>query len=93
MEYIDRRSIDLIEARKETMTKIKELPDIEENVQALVYTELQGNEDGIEMLAESLMESAMEYGSDPDRAWALSGDTEVEKLHAFRHAAAETANL
>lgn len=93
VEYIDRRSIDLIEARKETMTKIKELPDIEENVQALVYTELQGNEDGIEMLAESLMESAMECGSDPDQAWALSGDTEVEKLHAFRHAAAETANL
>ena len=93
VEYIDRRSIDLIEARKETMTKIKELPDIEEDIQALVYTELQGNEDGIEMLAESLMESAMECGSDPDRAWALSGDTEVEKLHAFRHAAAETANL
>lgn len=93
VEYIDRRSIDLIETRKETMTKIKELPDIEEDIQALVYTELQGNEDGIEMLAESLMESAMECGSDPDRAWALSGDTEVEKLHAFRHAAAETANL
>ena len=35
----------------------------------------------------------MECGSDPDQAWALSGEMEVEKLHAFRHAAAETANL
>ena len=93
VEYMDRRSMDLIEARKETMTKIKELPDIEENIQALVYTELQGSEEGIEIIAESLMEAAMECGSDPDQAWALSGETEVEKLHAFRHAAAETANL
>lgn len=93
VEYIDRKSIDLIEARKETMTKIKELPDVEKTVQALVYTELQGSEEGIEGIAESLMESAMECGSDPDQAWALSGEMEVEKLHAFRHAAAETANL
>ena len=93
VEYMDRRSMDLIEARKETMTKIKELPDIEEQIQALVYTELQGSEEGIEVIAESLMEAAMECGSDPDQAWALSGETEVEKLHAFRHAAAETANL
>lgn len=93
VEYIDRRSIDLIEARKETMTKIKELPDVDETVQALVYTELQGSEEDIEVIAEGLMETAMECGSDPDQAWALSGETEVEKLHAFRHAAAETANL
>ena len=39
------------------------------------------------------MELAAEYGSDPDAAWAVSGSGEVEKLHAFRHAAPETCNL
>ena len=93
VEYMDRTTIDLIEERKETMTKIKELPDIEEEIQSMVYIELQGAEEGIEEIAEILMEVAMEYHSDPETAWAVSGESDVEKMHAFRHAAAETANL
>ena len=34
-----------------------------------------------------------ECNSDPDEAWAVSEEAEVEKLHVFRHAAAETVNL
>ncbi|MFR1113095.1 MAG: FAD-binding oxidoreductase [Blautia sp.] len=59
----------------------------------MVYLEIEGSSDGIEELAEELMELAAEHGSDPDEAWALSGETEVEKLRAFRHAAAESVNL
>lgn len=93
VEYIDRSSLDLIEARKATMTKIKELPDIGPENVAMIYMELHGEEDGIEELAEMLMELAMEYGSDAETAWAVSGESEVEKMHVFRHAAAETVNL
>lgn len=93
VEYIDRKTLDLIEGRKSTMTKIKELPDVGEEIQAMVYVEIHGQEEGIEEVAELLMELAMECGSDPDEAWAVSGEADVEKLHAFRHGAAETANL
>lgn len=93
VEYIDRKSLDMIQARKESMTKIKELPNIEQDIKAMVYTELHGMEDEIEKLAENLMELAMEYDSDVEAAWAVSGESEVEKLHVFRHAAAETVNL
>ncbi len=93
VEYMDRETINLIESHKSTMTKIKELPDIDENRAGMVYIELHGEEEGIEVLAESLMESAMLANSDPDEAWAVSGEIDVEKLHAFRHGAAETANL
>lgn len=93
VEYIDRTSMDLIEKHKGVMTKIKELPDIGEETEGMVYVELHGEEDEIELLAESLMETAMVCGSDPDEAWAVSGETDVEKLRAFRHGAAETANL
>lgn len=93
VEYIDRQAIDLIEQRKGTMTKIRELPDIKETVSGMIYIEIHGEDEEIEAIAEELMEMAMECGSDPDEAWAVSGETDVEKLHAFRHGAAETVNL
>lgn len=92
-EYIGREALDLIEARKANMTKIKELPAVDERFAGLIYLELAGAEAMIEGLAECLMEAAMECGSDPDDAWAVIGEAEVEKMHVFRHAAAETANL
>ena len=93
VEYLDRQVLTLIEERKHTMNKIRELPDVEEFVSGAVYVEIHGAEDGIEEIAEYLMEQAAENGSDPDTAWAVSGDTEIQKLHAFRHAAAESCNL
>ena len=93
VEYIDRMAMNLIEEHKATMTKIKELPDIGEETQSMVYIELHGDEEEIEILAESLMESAMVCNSDPEEAWAVSSETDVEKMHAFRHGAAETSNL
>ena len=64
VEYIDRMAMNLIEEHKATMTKIKELPDIGEETQSMVYIELHGDEEEIEILAESLMESAMVCNSD-----------------------------
>lgn len=37
-----------------------------------------------------LIDITSEYGSDPDAAWALTGYSEIQKMHDFRHAAAET---
>lgn len=93
VEYLDRSTIRQIESHKTTMTKIRELPDVEEDSESMVYVEIHGLEEPIEVLAESLMETAMVCNSNPDEAWAVSGETEVEKLHAFRHGAAETVNL
>lgn len=92
-EYLDQKVLSMIGERKNTMNKIRELPDVEPGVSGAVYVEIHGTEDGIEHTAETLMELAAEHGSDPDMAWAVSGETEVEKLHAFRHAAPETCNL
>lgn len=92
-EYLDRATLDLIEKRKNTMTKIKDLPEVEQSICSMIYLELAGEDAGIEALAEILMEVASDSGSDPDTAWAVSGETEIEKMRAFRHAAAETVNL
>lgn len=92
-EYLDREAIRLVEQRKSTMTKIKELPDVTEETDSMLYVEIHGAEEDIELIAEELMESAMVCGSNPDEAWAVSEEADIEKMHAFRHGAAETANL
>ncbi|MCP1223623.1 FAD-binding oxidoreductase [Sebaldella sp. S0638] len=94
MEYLDKNTIDIIQKRKETVTKLKEIPDIDNNVEAMIYIEIHGNsEDSVEQTAEILMETAMEANSDPDNSWAVSGEAEIEKMRDFRHAAPESANL
>lgn len=93
-EYMDRATIELIQEEKEFMPKIKELPDIDSNSLAIVYVEIHGmSEAGNEAVAEKLLEIAVKNGSNPERAWAVIGDNEVEKLRAFRHAAVDSINL
>lgn len=93
VEYLDGRILSMIEERKSTMSRIRELPETPVGTNGAVYVEIHGTEDGIEGVAELLMELAEEQGSDSDAAWAVSGSGEVEKLHAFRHAAPEICNL
>lgn len=94
VEYIDRATIDEIEKRKEFMIKLKELPNVDSEFSSMIYIEIHGSmEEAIEEVAEKLMEMAMNHNSDPDRAWAVSGDSEIERMRAFRHAAAEAVNL
>lgn len=94
IEYLDKETIHLIEERKDVMTKLKEIPSIDTIYEAMVYIEIHGEEEeAVEMIAETLMEKAMEYSSDPEVAWAVSGEVEIEKMRAFRHAAAESVNM
>ncbi len=93
VEYMGKASLVMIEESRPFMTRIKELPGIREEIEAMIYMEVHGQEEGIEKIAEQLMELAMECGGDPDEAWAVSEEAEIEKLHIFRHAAAEMVNL
>ncbi|MGL6197474.1 MAG: FAD-binding oxidoreductase [Lachnospiraceae bacterium] len=92
-EYFDKNTIDQIEAKKSNMAKIKEIPNVAEENRHMVYVEIGGSEEEIEQTAVILMELAEESGSDAESAWAVSGEIEIRKLQAFRHAAAETTNL
>ncbi len=93
-EYFDRTTLDIIQEHKAFMSAIKGLPDIPEETAAMVYVEIHGPGEGyVEDLAGQLMDDALEYGSDPDQAWAVSGEGEVDKMRAFRHAAPEAVNL
>jgi D-lactate dehydrogenase (cytochrome) len=93
-EYMDRATIGMIQAGREVMPKLKELPNIGVGSTAMVYVEIHGRDEAaIEEVAEKLIGMARKFNSDPDRAWAVSGNAEVEKLRTFRHAAVECVNI
>ena len=92
-EYIDGESIRLIENKKELLSKLDNIPPIDSIIDAMIYLEIAGEESGIESAAELLSERAMHCGSDPDQAWAVSGEKELETMRTFRHAIPETVNL
>ena len=93
LEYLDGTAMELVSRRRETSTKLQTLPDIHEQHRAMLYLELEGREEEILSLAETLMETASRFGSDPDESWALTGETELEKMRAFRHAAPEAIGI
>lgn len=90
MEYLDGTAVSMVEQGKEVIAKIRSIPPVPEGTQAMIIMEIAGDDEAIESILMEIMELTAEYGSDPDIAWALTGESEVEKLHDFRHAAAET---
>ena len=93
MDFLDRASIDKAQAMKPTAAKLQELPDVPPDAAAMIYLELHHDDEAaIEEAAGTLMEIAMECGSDVDSSWAVSGDGEMEKIRAFRHAVPESIN-
>lgn len=92
VEYIDEPTLKLIDSHKNTMNRLKELPDIPENCVGTVYVELHGGEDDIESLAEKLLELSAECRCDEEKTWAVSGEPGIQKLREFRYAASEVVN-
>ncbi|MEI8199882.1 MAG: FAD-binding oxidoreductase [Eubacteriales bacterium] len=93
-EYMDRMTIDMIEERKPNISRIRELPDASPDAAAMIYVEIHGaDEASVEICAEALLEMAEACHVAADATWAVSGEFEVDRLRAFRHTAAESANL
>lgn len=94
IEYMDSNTIEVIQRYKKNMSAIATLPDIEKQIQALVYVEIIGStEDSVEATAEYLLDACIEAGGNPEKAWAMCGEEDVECLRAYRHAASECVNM
>lgn len=94
VEYMDKHTIRLIETYKKNMSAISSLPNIGEQIQALIYVETAGeSEEEAEEEAAGLLEACIEAGGDPEDAWAMCTEEEVERLRAYRHAASECVNM
>lgn len=94
IEYMDYPTVTCIAQYQKHMSAISELPRLPEWAKALIYIELEGDtEEEIEESAMILIEKCEESGGDPDTAWAMSGEVEMEGVRAYRHAASECVNM
>jgi len=94
IEYLDRTTIKAIEDLKQHVTKLKNIPDIEAGISALVYIEIHGEqEEAVHEIAKGIMKVVIGFETDLDRSWAFSGELEIDKMRTFLHAAEETAVL
>ena len=89
MEYIGNTAI-MINTSRELISVLKDVPALPSDAKAVIYVEIAGNEESQDEALMELIDITSEYGSDPDIAWALTGYTEIRKMHSLRHAATES---
>ena len=93
LEFFDQNTLKMIQQFKTKATRLKEIPDIGSQVAAAIYMELHANDDEVlEAALPRLSEVFSKCGGEEEATWAASGNTEIEKLKVFRHAAPESVN-
>jgi D-lactate dehydrogenase (cytochrome) len=91
IEFMDQTTLECILEYKQVSSRLKAVPDWDTRLAAAVYLEIHGNStEGVEALSKWLLETAVEYDSDPDTTWAFCGEIEIERLRLFHHAALES---
>ncbi|MEH0019186.1 MAG: FAD-binding oxidoreductase [Desulfobacter sp.] len=93
-DIMDRTTLDAVRKLKQTMTRLKRIPEPDPSAGAGVYLEIHGGDTGgIEDMAGQLIETASDFGSDPDRSLACSGASGLQQFRRFRVAAPEAVNM
>jgi D-lactate dehydrogenase (cytochrome) len=93
-EFMDNKTIELINEYKDNMSKIKAISPIPQGYKHLIYIELHSDEeDDLDELIEYLMTVAMTHNSDVEIAWAVSEESDLENMRNYRHAGAECVNI
>ncbi len=94
IEYMDGNTVRCIERYRKNMNAIADLPAFPQGTEAVIFVEIGAEQESdLETAAEEMIEAVMETGADPDTAWAMSTETEVETLRAYRHGASECVNM
>lgn len=93
IEFMDQITLDSIREFKKGNSRLRKLPDVDSGVASAVYMEIHGNNtEEAEAISRWLLAAAIENKSNPDTTWAFCGESEIEPLRLFRHAAPEAVN-
>lgn len=91
-EYLDRGTLACLRLLRQNAQRLQALPETGD-AEAMVYTELHTDtEDEAGALAGELLELSANGGCGEGDTWALCGETEVQLLWDFRHAAQEAVH-
>ncbi len=93
LEYMDCRTIEIIESQKADMRAIADLPNVPRGTNGCIYIEaFASDEDELDDALMMLLGECIELGADADNVLAMSTESQIEQLRAFRHAASECVN-
>lgn len=94
LEYFDNGALDILRTMKAENEKFAELPELPEDKNFCVYTELQAmSEDEIMDSMEKLGEILENCGVGEDDSWIADSTSALEQMHFFRHAVPESTNM
>ncbi|MDR1677451.1 MAG: FAD-binding oxidoreductase [Deltaproteobacteria bacterium] len=89
LDFLDRASLNIIDDLRNSADRLAELPLPPPSAAAAVLIELMADDESqIEAASEEILKLCLEVGGEADDSWALV-DSEVEKMHTFRHAVPE----
>jgi D-lactate dehydrogenase (cytochrome) len=93
IEYLDpTTTINALAAHHSPRVKSPHGAGTDAHRRAMVYVEIHGEQEkAIEKIAQTLMVDASKFNSDPDKTWAFSGETEIDRVKNFLYTADLTA--
>ena len=94
IEFFDANALGMLHSHLQEHPGFADLPDIPKPGQTAIYLEYHGDsEEAMEAAIEAMSIKMDECGGDEQTAWMAMDETEMERLHNFRHAIPEIVNL
>ena len=94
LEYFDIGALDILRKMKTENEKFSELPDIPDDKNFCVYTEIRGtDEDEVMDSMERTGEFLESCGVGEEDSWIADSSSSLEQMHFFRHAVPESTNM
>lgn len=94
LEYFDGGALDILRTMKAENEKFAELPDLPEDKNFCVYTEIRTmDEDEMMDSMEKIGEILETCGVGEEDSWIADSSSSLEQMHFFRHAVPESTNM
>lgn len=94
IEVLDRHCLHLLTKSRGAIQRLREIPDFPAYAAAAVYLELSGMDaERAEGKLLEIVELFEEMGGREEDTWAASGEPEIERVRALRHALPESINM
>ncbi len=94
IEFFSHNALDMLREQQRTNPAFATIQEIKENYHTAIYIEIENDsDDEIWAGVDELGDIIVKLGGDEDATWVANNSTNLEKLHAFRHACPECVNM
>ncbi len=94
IEFFSHNALEMLREQQRTNPAFATIQEIKDNYHTAIYIEIENDsDDEIWAGVEELGDIIVKLGGDEDATWVANNPTNLEKLHAFRHACPECVNM